>query len=86
MVLSVQPDVAGGIIGSTYILGGQSQALTPVTTVEINTAVHYGQIRAIKTGSYNAQRKYVFNNNYYNGFEYVEDENFNNSRQILSTQ
>lgn len=72
-------DVAGGIIGSTYILGGTSQAATPITTVEINTAVHYGQIKAIKTGSYNAQRVFISNDSLYNNFEYVENENFTNS-------
>ena len=72
-------DVAGGIVGSTYILGGQSQASTPVTTVEINTAVHYGKIKAIKTGSYSSNHAYQFNDTYFNDFTYTANENFNNS-------
>lgn len=40
-------DVAGGIVGATYILGGTSSNIA-VTKVEINTAVHYGRIKAIK--------------------------------------
>lgn len=59
-------DVAGGIIGATYILGGPSQQQTPITTVNINTAVHYGRIKAIKKDNYN-------------NFIYEEDENFNNT-------
>lgn len=77
-------DVAGGIVGSTYILGGTSQASTPVTTVEINTAVHYGQIKAIKIGAYNSNRVFVFNNNY-NTFTYNANENFNNSNRYYQT-
>lgn len=59
-------DVAGGVVGATYILGGTSQSATPVTTVTINTAVHYGKIKAIKQS-------------YYSGFVYAENENFNNT-------
>ena len=78
-------DVAGGIVGSTYILGGTSQATTPVTTVEINTAVHYGQIKAIKIGAYNNSRVFVVNMSTYNAFTYNENENFNNSSRYYQT-
>ncbi len=73
-------DVAGGIVGSTYILGGISQSNTPITLVEINTAVHYGKIKAIKIGSYNNSRIFVTNNNY-NLFSYNQNENFNDSNK-----
>ena len=46
-------DVAGGIVGATYILGGTSQAQQAITYVNINTAVHYGKIKAIRTAKYN---------------------------------
>lgn len=36
----VSTDVAGGVIGATYILGGAT------TTININTAVHYGKVKA----------------------------------------
>lgn len=40
-------DVAGGIIGATYIFGSSNQSLPmPVTKVDIDTAVHYGQVEA----------------------------------------
>ena len=74
-------DVAGGIIGSTYILGGVNQSSTPITTVEINTAVHYGKVRAIKTGYFNSSRVYVYENNRYNSFNYNENENFENGNR-----
>lgn len=42
-------DVAGGIIGSTYIIGkGDSEYDLPVTFVNMNTAVHYGKVMAAK--------------------------------------
>ena len=37
-------DVAGGIIGATYVTGGSS---TVTTTVSIDTAIHYGSVRAV---------------------------------------
>lgn len=67
-------DVAGGIVGATYILGGTS-TYTPVTWVEINTAVHYGRIKAIKIGAYNNNRVFITDNKY-NEFYYKSDENF----------
>lgn len=46
-------DVAGGIVGATYILGGASQQAQAITYVNINTAVHYGKIKAIRKAKYN---------------------------------
>ncbi|GEM_PF-737290 len=42
-------DVAGGIIGASYVAGASD---TATTTVDINTAINYGNIKAISTGSY----------------------------------
>lgn len=40
-------DVAGGIIGATYIFGrADANGTMPVTNVDIDTAVHYGQVEA----------------------------------------
>lgn len=67
-------DVAGGIIGATYILGGTSQATTPITTVKINTAVHYGKIKAIKQSSY-GMFSYEVEENFEDEDKYYEDGN-----------
>lgn len=51
----VSTDVAGGIIGATYIMGinsdGNNDPL-PVTLVNINTAVHYGKVIAARNDDY----------------------------------
>jgi len=48
-------DVAGGVVGATYVLGTQNTNNGySVTTVDINTAVHYGKVKAIKNASYNS--------------------------------
>lgn len=49
-------DVAGGIIGATYILGTPTDLGTNylVTPVEIDTAVHYGKVKAIKNANYSS--------------------------------
>ena len=41
-------DVAGGVVGATYVLGSST------TIVNISTAVHYGKIEVISNGSYNS--------------------------------
>lgn len=46
-------DVAGGIVGATYILGG-SQTNIAITLVDIDTAVHYGKVKAAKVSAYSA--------------------------------
>ena len=44
-------DVAGGVVGATYALGGSSSV---TTVVNITTAVNYGDIKAISNSNYNA--------------------------------
>lgn len=43
-------DVAGGVVGATYILGATSGTVDNI--VNINTAVHYGRIKAIRFERY----------------------------------
>ena len=46
-------DVAGGVIGATYILGTpDSEDNLNITLVDINTAVHYGKVKAAKYARY----------------------------------
>ncbi|HAQ56571.1 MAG TPA: hypothetical protein DCR44_04130 [Acholeplasmatales bacterium] len=52
-------DVAGGIVGATYVLGGSG---SPVTVVNINTAINYGGIKSIATSSYASINKQDFSN------------------------
>ncbi|MCU0105578.1 hypothetical protein N7603_07890 [Acholeplasma vituli] len=47
--LIASTDVAGGVIGATFILGA-ANGLT--TTVNIDTAIHYGKVRALKKAAY----------------------------------
>jgi hypothetical protein len=61
-------DVAGGIIGATYILGGTT------TTININTAVHYGKIKVAKYLNYGSIN-YNENETFAPGTSYYEDEN-----------
>ncbi|MDZ4195893.1 MAG: hypothetical protein U1C51_01450, partial [Candidatus Izemoplasmatales bacterium] len=42
-------DVAGGIVGATYVLGTSSGTVT--TVVNINTAIHYGKVKAVPNTS-----------------------------------
>lgn len=44
-------DVAGGIVGATYVLGGSGQ---PTTIVNITTAVNYGDIKSLSNSNYNS--------------------------------
>jgi hypothetical protein len=48
-------DVAGGIVGATYVEG---DANTLTTVVDINTAINYGDIKAISVSSYSSIDKY----------------------------
>ncbi|MFA6626951.1 MAG: hypothetical protein WCT17_00265 [Bacilli bacterium] len=43
-------DVAGGIVGATYVLGSTSGSVE--TIVNIDTAIHYGEVRAFKASEY----------------------------------
>lgn len=48
-------DVAGGIVGATYILGGTGSGTgIAVTLVKIDTAVHYGKVNAINYQDYSS--------------------------------
>ncbi|MDY0211164.1 MAG: hypothetical protein RBQ91_07170 [Acholeplasma sp.] len=47
-------DVAGGIVGSTYIVGSTSSSSIPTTIVDIDTAVHYGKVKAAKNSAYSS--------------------------------
>lgn len=64
-------DVAGGVIGATYILGTpDNQNNLNITLVDINTAVHYGKVKAAKYGrygtfNYDNMDDYTSNNLYY---------------------
>ena len=45
-------DVAGGIIGATYVLGTTSGSVT--TRVNIDTAIHYGSVQAFNNSEYDS--------------------------------
>ena len=47
-------DVAGGIVGATYIVGTTNSSSIPATIVDIDTAVHYGKVKAAKTTAYSS--------------------------------
>jgi hypothetical protein len=64
-------DVAGGIVGATYILGGTSQQAQAVTYVNINTAVHYGKVKAIRTAKYSDAT--------YSAMEYIYTDNIDDT-------
>lgn len=65
-------DVAGGIVGATYILGTRNTSNGySVTTVDINTAVHYGKIKACKSENYNDYSYSIIEN---------IDQNINNTQ------
>ncbi|PKL00601.1 MAG: hypothetical protein CVV56_05645 [Tenericutes bacterium HGW-Tenericutes-1] len=52
-------DVAGGIIGATYVIGGSSSG-TVTTYININTAINYGNVEAIATTNFGNINKYSF--------------------------
>ncbi|MDD3958343.1 MAG: hypothetical protein PHO96_05590, partial [Candidatus Izemoplasmatales bacterium] len=60
-------DVAGGIVGATYVEGAESP-YTKTTVVDINTAINYGDIKAIATSSYNAISKTLLSYGNISGF------------------
>jgi len=51
-------DVAGGVVGATYVLGGSN---SPVTVVNITTAVNYGNIKSVLTTSLSSIEPYELN-------------------------
>ncbi len=62
-------DVAGGIVGGTYIVGSTASTSIPVTIVDIDTAVHYGKVKAAKRSQYSsfsyANSKEISNTTYF---------------------
>ncbi len=71
-------DTAGGIVGATYILGSPTNSDTySVTTVDINTAVHYGKIKACKSENYESYSYAIIENiDYYiNNITYFYEDN-----------
>ena len=50
-------DVAGGIVGATYVIGAESGNAT--TTVNITTAINYGEIKAINYTNFNNIDSYL---------------------------
>jgi len=48
-------DVAGGIVGATYVLGGSGVT----TIVNINTAINYGDIKSIANSDYTSINKFL---------------------------
>ncbi|MDD4166461.1 MAG: hypothetical protein PHN29_05520, partial [Endomicrobiaceae bacterium] len=65
-------DVAGGIVGATYILGGTSSSYN-VTIVDIDTAVHYGKVKALKCTAYSGITYSLIND--YNNSTYFYPDN-----------
>ncbi|MFW5888949.1 MAG: hypothetical protein ACOCUD_01075, partial [Bacillota bacterium] len=51
-------DVAGGIVGATYVLGGSG---SPTTIVNITTAVNYGEIKSISNANFSIIDNQNFN-------------------------
>ena len=68
-------DTAGGVVGATYILGTRNVSnwnpTYNTTIVDINTAVHYGKVKAAKVGSYSS-------------FNYTTIENYDNPTYYYS--
>ncbi len=49
-------DVAGGVVGATYVLGASSGSVT--TVVDITTAINYGDIKAVDNDDVSSINKY----------------------------
>lgn len=54
----ISTDTAGGVVGATFVLGGETST---TTYVKIDTAINYGEIRAYKAANYNNFDKINFN-------------------------
>lgn len=66
----VSTDVAGGVIGATYIIGTPNGVTNfVITTVDINTAVHYGRVKAAKQANFGS---IIYDEN----INFDEDENY----------
>ena len=66
-------DVAGGIIGATYIVGSTASTTIPVSIVDIDTAVHYGSVKATEI---EMTTQGLTN---YNNFTYENSKNYSSS-------
>ena len=64
-------DVAGGVVGATYVLGGSS---VTYTTVNITTAINYGDIKAIDNSDVSSINKYSMSYSNISSY-YMADEN-----------
>ncbi len=64
-------DVAGGVVGATYVLGGLS---TVTTTVNITTAINYGDIKAVDNSDVSSINKYSMSYSDISSY-YMADEN-----------
>lgn len=66
----VSTDVAGGIVGATYVLGSVDTSNLTITYCNIDTAIHYGKVKAAKYSNYSnftyTVLKDITNSNYMN--------------------
>ncbi len=66
----VSTDVAGGIVGATYVLGSADTSNLTITYCNIDTAIHYGKVKAAKYSNYSnftyTVLKDITNSNYMN--------------------
>ena len=61
-------DVAGGVVGATYIFGGATTSGRAIyTRVDISTAAHYGRVKALKKDqtSFTYENRKNYNSSYY---------------------
>lgn len=66
-------DVAGGIVGATYVIGGTD---SPTTTVKIDTAINYGSVRAINNANYASVNKTNMSYNDISSYFYATNDTF----------
>ncbi|MDY0023855.1 MAG: lamin tail domain-containing protein [Candidatus Izemoplasmatales bacterium] len=66
-------DVAGGIAGATYVLGGST---SPVTTVNITTAINYGEIKSIDDADYGNIDMFALNSDEISLFYMLDGNDF----------
>ncbi len=64
-------DVAGGVVGATYVLGGST---SPTTVVNITTAVNYGLIKSVLASNYSSINGVTFTVNNLSPY-YMSDGN-----------
>ncbi|MDD3477805.1 MAG: hypothetical protein PHP32_02930, partial [Candidatus Izemoplasmatales bacterium] len=66
-------DVAGGIVGATYVLGGST---SPVTVTHIRTAINYGDIKAVRANEYASIDKFALSYSDYSTHFYPDGDSF----------